>query len=207
MQDEIQIDWYDTVDYITKSIIAKTPLPPNEDDIRSAAFEGAWKAFLKFDPKKSKDIHKHTRIKGYHNTIDILRKEKLMFRTDWGHTGRLVYNFSDIDIISSLTNSDEKSFIENDKNAKHYNRNSFENFDKFWFELTDGLESDYLEVLYLRYVEKRTFTEMIKKMKSSHKNIERLIFDARKRMCELHGVSDENIFLNMHPNKKKKILQ
>jgi len=122
--DEEKIDWKDTIwkdtiKYIADCMSLKYPFL-SKDDIESAANEGCWLAFLSFDPKRAKKGKlKHVKIKGYFNTIDVLRREKLFDRsTPTIYSKHKTYNESD---EISL----DKNFIQ----PKNY-----DNFDKMWFE-------------------------------------------------------------------------
>ena len=177
MKDVEKIDWNDVIDYNTVSMLVKFTFLSEEDDIRSAASEGAWQAFLVFDSSKSKNIDKHVKINGYYKTIDILRREKLLTKPTYLNYRIKTYNQSDEFVL-------DYSFI----GAKNY-----KNFDKMWFELTDGLGDIYIKALYMRYVEKRTIEEMEEMLKIHRSLVRKRIFYARKKICRLQSVSDKNI--------------
>lgn len=120
---------------------------------------------------------KHIKTKGYWNTIDLLRKEKLLTKKHYIRRRIKTYNESEeIDLECNFLNP--KNYI---------------NFSKTWFELTYGLGEFYTKVLYLRYVEKRTIPEMMEIMKISNHAVSQVICEARKKICKLQEISSENL--------------
>lgn len=148
-----------------------------EDDVRSAAHEGVWMAFSNFNSAKGKDINRHIKCKGFYKTIDILRKEKLLTKEHYIRRRIRTHNeHEEIDLGCNCIT------------AKNY-----VNFDKTWFELTDGLNDFHTKVLYMRYIEKRTINEMMEIMKISKHAVNQAIYEARKKLCELHKISSEDL--------------
>jgi len=92
--EETKIDWNDVIGHIVRKTLKQYPFL-EEDDIRSAAHEGGWQAFLKFDPQKCKvEKVKYVLLKGYFETIDILRKEKWLSKPGDAHYKTKIYDIS-----------------------------------------------------------------------------------------------------------------
>ena len=124
-------------------------------------------------------VNRHNKNKGYFNTIDILRKDKWLLRKHHFSYGIKTYNEDDSNLGHDRYDfSPSKNYI---------------NFDKTWFELTDGLDSFHTRILYMRYVEKRTVPEIMGIMKISKHAVNKIIYEARKMLCELHRISSENL--------------
>jgi len=177
MKDKCKIDWDNIIDHITVKMLNKFPYLP-ELDVRSAANEGVWQAFLKFDSTQSKNKISYIKIKGYFTAIDLLRRERWLSRPGSDHHGIKTYNEKDGDTVLDYNLIPIKNYS---------------NFNMLWFELTDGLSPLYTKVLYMRYIEKRTIEEMEKILKFHRRLIRQHIFNARKKLCSLQNVNDINI--------------
>jgi DNA-directed RNA polymerase specialized sigma subunit len=188
---QTEIDWIGIINYIASSMSDRYRFL-SEDDVRSAANEGCLLAARGFDPNKGQNITKHIKIKGYFKTIDILRREKWLNRPGKTHYEIKTYNeFHERELVDGLKTTVEH--INLDETC--IQSKSYENFDNFWFELTDGLGAFYTKVLYLRYIENRTIFEMMEIMETTNKYIKQYIYDARKRLCRLHGLSEDELQL------------
>jgi len=168
-----KINWDDVINHIVGKTLNKFPFL-TEDPIRSAADEGSWLAFLKFDANKCKtEKIKYVLLKGYFMTIDILRKEGFLLRSK---NAPKTYNMVD-----------DEDFLINSFPCTH------KSFSKIWFELTDGLSDFEQNIIHMRYVERLTLKEMQGVLRSHNTVIAQYIYNARKKICKLQKVSDKNI--------------
>jgi len=182
-EDEEKIDWNDVIRHIAGKVLKRYPFL-EEDVVRSATHEGGWQAFLKFDFDKCKvEKVKYVLLKGFFETVDILRKEKWLFHT--GHEKFKTYNMS----------SDE----DKDEDEDYISLSRFtapeDNFDKVWFELTDGLEYFDENILRMRFIEKQSMKDMRETLNVCHRTLQRYIYEARKNLCRLQNISDTGIRL------------
>jgi len=176
MVESEKIDWARVVNNIVGKMLNRYPFL-GEDVIRSAAHEGAWKAFLKFDADKCKaSKEKYVSLKGYFKTIDILREERWLWHKSIINKPKIL----------NLSEGEDEFLLDDLTESKM-------NFDKFWFELTDGLDERDTKILYMKFVEKQTMTDIGKEMHVCNSAVQRYLYKARKQLCKLQGVSDKNV--------------
>ncbi len=59
--------------------------------------------------------------------------------------------------------------------------------------MTDGLDERDTKILYMKFVEKQTMTDIGKEMHVCNSAVQRYLYKARKQLCKLQGVSDKNV--------------
>jgi len=148
-----KINWNDIIDYITRDISTKYPYLYKED-VRNAANEACWRAFLKFDPEKSENIVTFVKAKGSFLTIDILRQENRIFRAD-KISNMKIYNESDLATNEQSDFSDETLDIVSKKRKQYC-------ADSYWFDLSHELCSIEKKILYMKYIGKYSTKEISK---------------------------------------------